>query len=209
MMFQDRYEAGKQLAALLKERGYDASYLVLGIPRGGVIVASEVAKGLRARLDIFVVRKLGLPGHEELAMGAIAPGDWLYLDEDLIEREGLASEQVNACIRSETKEMDRRLSAYGRQGTKLDVESRKLIVVDDGLATGASMRIACQALASMKPESICIALPVAPKTSLNSLACLADDVVCLKSPSTFYGVGQWYRHFPQTSDREVGNCLSS
>lgn len=207
MMFENRIEAGRQLARILKDRGYDASYLVLGIPRGGVIVAAEVARFLRASLDIFVVRKLGLPGHEELAMGAIAPGNWLYLDEDLIEREAISPEQIQQVIRDEEAEMQRRLKAYRDDESEISLEGKKIIVVDDGLATGASMRIACQALLSMKPQSLCIALPVAPKTSLESFLEIADDIVCIKAPERFYGVGQWYRHFPQTSDREVEACL--
>lgn len=207
MMFPDRLSAGRLLGEELKRRGFNEGFLVLGIPRGGVPVAAEIARILNAPLDVFVVRKLGCPGQEELAMGAIAPGDMVYLDQELIDAYRISPGDVQEVIARERVELERRLSKYRGDAPPLNLEGKRLILVDDGLATGATMQVACQAIRGFPISSLCIAAPVAARDSCQRLADWADEVICLKTPQHFFGVGQWYEHFAQTSDKEVQSHL--
>jgi putative phosphoribosyl transferase len=203
--FRDRREAGRRLAAELADIGPDP--LVLALPRGGVPVAAEVARALGAPLDVFVVRKLGVPGHEELAMGAIASGGSRVLNDTIIRDLGLGARDIAAAEAREARELARREAIYRGARPFPDLQGRKVIVVDDGLATGATMRAAVTALRQLGPGAIVVAVPVAPPDTLALLRSEADDVVCVLSPEPFGGVGRWYESFPQVSDAEVQALL--
>lgn len=203
--FRDRREAGRRLAAKLTHFGPDT--LVLALPRGGVPVAFEVAKALRAPLDVFLVRKLGVPGHEELAMGAIASGGGRVLNEDVVHSLGISERVVAGVEAKEALELKRRERLYRGERPFPALAGRTLIVVDDGLATGASMRAAALALRQHAPGKLIVAVPVAPLETCEALRSEADEVVCVACPEPFFGVGRWYEHFPQTSDAEVQELL--
>jgi len=195
------------LAAMLREYANRNDVVVLALPRGGVPVGFEVAKALNAPLDIFVVRKLGLPGQEELAMGAIASGGIRVLNRDLIRALGIPEEVVDRITQEGQRELERREREYREGRPPIDVRGKTVILVDDGLATGSSMRVAAFALRQKQPAQIIVAVPVAASDSCAELESVADKVVCAVTPEPFWGVGQWYEDFSQTSDEEVRDLL--
>jgi predicted phosphoribosyltransferase len=205
--FADRRDAGRKLARALNHLAGANDLLVLALPRGGVPVAYEVANALGADLDILLVRKLGTPGQPELAMGAIASGGIEVLNPRIVGTLGIADEQIQAVAREELAELQRRERAYRGDRPPPPISGRTLILVDDGLATGASMKAAIQALKRLKPEKIVVAVPVAPPDTLRNLEPEVDEVVTLMAPPNFAAVGQWYRDFSQTSDQEVRKLL--
>jgi putative phosphoribosyl transferase len=205
--FRDRAEAGRALARVLSHYAGRDDVIVLALPRGGVPVAAEVAKELGAPLDVFVVRKLGVPGHEELAMGAIASGGVLVLDDGVLRWLGISEEQVQRALTRELDELGRREAAY-RNGRPLpDLKGKTVILVDDGLATGASMQAAARAVRRHQPARIVIAVPVASRATCDQFRNDVDEVVCAVTPEPFYSVGNWYEDFSQTSDEEVRELL--
>ncbi len=206
MLFRDRSEAGQRLGAQLTEFANQGG-LVLALPRGGVPVGFEVARLLNAPLDVVVVRKLGVPGQEELAMGAVASGSVRVLNWEVIRACALSSRQIDAVAAKETQELRRREQAYRGDRTRIDVHGRTIILVDDGLATGSTMRAAVAALRHEKPKQIIVAVPVAPPSTCAEMEKTADRVVCLYTPLKFNSVGQWYQNFSQTSDGEVRELL--
>ncbi|WP_458524608.1 phosphoribosyltransferase [Onishia taeanensis] len=208
MTFLDRRDAGRQLAAALNESGHTPPPLVLGLPRGGVPVAFEVAQALGGELDVLVVRKLGVPWHPELAMGAIAGNGVCILNHDLIARLGVSQDRLDAIIADETRELKRREQAYRGTRPGPSIAGRRVILVDDGLATGATMQAAIEALREQAPRDLVVAVPVAAADSLAEIEQTADRVVCLQAPQHFMAVGQWYQTFGQTSDQEVMALLS-
>ncbi len=206
-MFEDRRDAGRMLADRLAGFANRDDVVVLGLPRGGVPVAFEVARALQAPLDVFVVRKLGTPGQEELAFGAIASGGVRVLNPRVIQAVGLSARDIEQVTQQEVLELERRERQY--RGTRPASELRGpiVIVVDDGLATGSSMRAAVAAQQSMKPAKIVIAVPVGAPDTCEQLRAEGVQVVCALVPDSFFAVGQWYRSFPQTSDEEVRELL--
>jgi predicted phosphoribosyltransferase len=207
--FRDRQDAGIQLAAKLAAYSGDPKLLVLGLPRGGVPVAYEVARVLHAPLDIFVVRKLGVPGHRELAMGAIASGGVRVLNREVMDELHISASIVNAVAAQEQQEVERQQRAYRGDVPFPDLAGRTVIVVDDGLATGSTMRAAVRALRQSDPARIVVAAPVAAADTYRSLAAEADEVVCVNVPQAFHAVSVWYEVFSQTSDDEVRNLLEA
>lgn len=203
MIFRDREDAGRQLAEQLKWYAGREDVLVLGIPRGGVTVAFEVARALRVPFDIFLSRKLGVPGHEEFAFGAVAEGNGRYLDEETIRATGISEEEVERITQEVRKTLHEREVAYRGSRPPLQVEGRTVILVDDGIATGASIYAAIQALRQMKPARLVAAVPVAPASTCEWLRPLVDELVCLYAPKFFYAVGQFYERFAQVTDEEV------
>jgi putative phosphoribosyl transferase len=207
MIFRNRREAGQRLALRLEKYADRSDVIVLGVPRGGIPVAFEVAASLKAPLDIFVLRKLGVPGHEELALGAIGSGGVRVLNSSVIEQLGISELDIAAVTKAETEELHRRERLYRENRPPLDVRGRTVILVDDGIATGSSLLAAVHAIRQMKPAAIVVATPVAPRTTRNRLAKEVDDVVCVEMPEPFYGVGQFYADFSQVSDEEVNELL--
>jgi len=211
--FRDRRHAGQVLGWRLVEAGvlerFPEPRLVLGLPRGGVPVAGEVARILAAPLDVFVVRKLGVPGHEELAMGAIASGGGRVLNEAVIDRLGVTEDEVEAVARSEASVLDRRERAYRDDRPPAPVARATVIVVDDGLATGASMRAAVQALRPQDPAAVVVAVPVASPETCRDIRAEAEEVVCVLTPENFLAVGQAYDDFSPTTDDEVRAVLQA
>ena len=205
--FRDRVEAGRMLATTLQEYANRGDVVVLALPRGGVPVGFEVAKALHAPLDVFVVRKLGLPGQEELAMGAIASGGVRVLNRDLLRALRIPEEVVGQITQEEQRELERREREYRDERSPIDVRGKTVILVDDGLATGSSMRVAVLALKQKGPAQVVVAVPVAPADTCAELQSVADKVVCAVTPQPFLGVGQWYEDFSQTSDEEVRELL--
>jgi predicted phosphoribosyltransferase len=203
MHFHNREEAGKLLGKKLKEQGFDSHYRILGLPRGGVPVAFEVAKALQAPLDVFIVRKLGVPGHEELAMGAIGPEDTVVLNDDLVASLHIAQSDIDASIAEQRRELARRLDVYRRGEPPLSLTDQDVIIVDDGLATGASMRAACRAVQQLNVQSLTVAIPVGAPDSCKGLRDEVDQLIVLSEPWGFAGVGQWYDDFRQVGDQEV------
>ena len=205
--YRDRAEAGQLLAGALERYAGRTDLTVLGLPRGGVPVAHEVARALGAPLDVFVVRKLGVPGHEELAMGAIAAGGVRVVNHDVVAPLGISTDALDAVTEAERAELERRERAYrdGRPGAP--IEDRVAIVVDDGLATGSTMRAAVAALRLRNPASVVVAVPVGAASTVAMLEGEADDVVCVLTPNPFYAVGTWYEDFGATSDEEVRSLL--
>ncbi|MGJ6961494.1 phosphoribosyltransferase [Streptosporangium sp. G11] len=206
-LFQDRRDAGRVLAGLLEKYRGRSGVVVLGLPRGGVPVAYELAVALDAPLDVFLVRKLGAPGRAELAMGAISTGGVIVLNEDVTEIFGVSPETIRQVARREGQELIRRERAYREGRPPPDLAGRTVIVVDDGLATGASMRAALQALRRFRPARTVVAVPSAPRSACDDLAAMADEVVCATTPSPFFAVGQSYVDFSQTTDEEVRDLL--
>ena len=209
MTFANRTEAGQALAARLRKYANRDDVVVLGAPRGGVPVALEVATDLRAPMDMFVLRKLGVPGREELAFGAIASGGVRILDRDIVEGLGITGLDIERVTRAEERELERRERAYRDGRPILDVRGMTVILIDDGIATGSSVRAAIRALRQMKPARIVIAVPVAPPSVCNRLRVEVDELVCLEMPEPFYGVGRFYDDFSQVSDEEVKELLDS
>lgn len=205
--FKDRIEAGKALAAQLTHYKAHHDTIVIGLPRGGLPVANEIAKALHLPLDVFLVRKLGVPWHEELAMGAIAEQDVVILNNDLITELGVRTDEVQTEINKEKKELQRRIHHY-RSGKSLsDLHHKHIILVDDGIATGFTVKAALQALKSFKPSRIILAIPVAPPSTINELRPLVDEIQCVLTPENLYSISQWYEYFPQISDEEVCELL--
>jgi len=211
-VFRDRVEAGRRLAARLRDMSWDATdepVVVLGLPRGGVPVAAEVAVGLDAPLDVCVVRKLGVPGHEELALGAIATGGLRVLNADVVDELGITAATVDAVAAREAAEQDRRERAYRLGRPAVPVAGRRVILVDDGIATGASMRAAIEAMGALGAAATVVAVPVAAPATVVALGALVDDLVCLVEPPSFSAVGTWYEQFTQTTDDEVRAALAT
>jgi putative phosphoribosyl transferase len=207
--FHDRVDAGRVLAGHLLEYADRSDVIVLGLPRGGLPVAKEVSVRLRAPLDVLVVRKLGVPGHPELAMGAVAPNGLEVLSEALILDLGIPRATVDQVAKRERLELERREASYRRGREPLAIEHRTVILVDDGLATGASMRAATLAVRQQRPAAIVVAVPVGARESCDELGRIADRVVCVSTPDPFTAVGLWYEDFSQTTDEEVRQALSS
>lgn len=206
--FRNRSAAGRELAGLLTAFAGRDDVLVLALPRGGVPVAREVATALGAPLDVLTVRKLGVPGQRELAMGAIGPGGAVLLDNDLIRRLRVPPGEVAETLAVETWELRRRDRAYRGDRPLPDLDGRTVIVVDDGLATGQSMRVAVQVLRERNPAAVVVAVPAAAAETCSWLREVADAVVCALSPEPFVAVGAWYEDFSQVSDDEVRSLLS-
>jgi putative phosphoribosyl transferase len=209
MIFANRTEAGQELALRLRKYANRDDVIVLGAPRGGVPIAFEVATALRAPLDVFVLRKLGVPGREEFAFGAIASGGVRILDRRTIEGLGITGLDIERVTRAEKQELERRERAYRGGRPPLDVSGLTVILVDDGIATGSSMLAAIRALRQMKPARIVIAVPVAPSSTCSQLQFEVDELVCLEMPEPFYGVGQFYDDFSQVTDEEVKELLDA
>lgn len=207
-LFRDREDAGRQLAEKLKAYRLPSDTVVLGLPRGGVAVAYQVADRLNFQLDVVVVRKLGVPGQEELAMGAIAGGGITLLNNDMVRTLGLSQEQVNDVIDVERQELSRRELLYRGGRPEINVKGRTLVVVDDGLATGSTMSAAVLALRQKEPGQLVVAVPVASEETCAKFKADVDDAVCLVTPEEFYAVGQWYQSFSQTTDDEVKELLA-
>jgi erythromycin esterase-like protein/predicted phosphoribosyltransferase len=205
--FRDRADAGRLLAERLSHYSGRDDVVVLGLPRGGVPVAFEIARALEAPLDVFLVRKLGVPGHEEYALGAIASGGVRVLNKELIERLGLPAEWIEAIDAKERRELDRRERAYRGERPPPDVAGRTVILVDDGLATGSTMLAAVHAVQADEPARVVVAVPVAAPDVCDALRSVADEVVCLLTPQPFQAVGLWYENFDQTPDGEVRDLL--
>lgn len=206
--YLDRSDAGMVLAEHLKRYNNRQDVLVLGLPRGGVPVAYEVAKALQAPLDVFLVRKLGVPGHEELAMGAIAMGGVRVLNEHIIQALNISSHTIEAVTLREMRELERRELLYRNHKPLPRICDRIIILVDDGLATGASMRAAASALQHMRLARLIIAVPVAAPSTRDEMCANADEVVCPLAPEMFYGVGWWYDDFAQVADQDVRDMLA-
>ena len=207
MLFKDRLDAGRQLASRLSAYAARSDVIVLALPRGGVPVASEVARELQLPFDVFLVRKLGVPAHPELAMGAIAEGGVEVLSDDLIREIGLPPSVVQQIAVRERMELDRRDAMYRHGRARPAVRGQTVIVIDDGLATGSSMQAAVIALRRLEPARIVVAVPVGAKDTCERLANLADEVICATTPEPFQAVGLWYQQFAQTTDDEVRNLL--
>ena len=205
--FRNRRDAGRILASYLAQYADRPDVVILALPRGGVPVGFELAQALRAPLDVIVVRKLGVPGHEELAMGAIASGGVRILNGDVIQMLGIRPETIEGVAEQEQQELARREGAYRGHRGPAAVKGRTVILVDDGLATGSTMRAAVAALRTMHPARIVIAVPTAASETCRELKAEADDVVCAMTPVPFFGVGQWYDDFSQTTDEEVHRLL--
>ncbi|GAB3650790.1 hypothetical protein GCM10028833_20850 [Glycomyces tarimensis] len=208
-VYRDRSDAGHALAALLDHYRGHSDVLVLALPRGGVPVAYEVARALQAPLDVFTVRKLGLPGHEELAMGAIASGGVTVLNDQVVRLSGVDRGQIDRVAEREAAELSRRERAYRGDRPPLVLEGRTVLLVDDGLATGSTMRAAVQAVRALGPERLVVAVPTAPSSTCRELEDMVDEMVCATTPEPFAAVGQSYRVFDQTSDEEVRELLAA
>jgi putative phosphoribosyl transferase len=206
-LFKDRRDAGKQLAQELLAYAGRSDVIVLALPRGGVPVAYEVARTLNAPLDIFIVRKLGLPGHEELAIGAIASGGIRVLNHDIVQGLKIPQTMIDTVTRQELQELERRERAYRGDRPPPDIRGRTVILIDDGLATGASMRAAIAALRAQNPARIVVAVPTAAPETCAAFESEVDEVICAMTPEPFYGVGRWYEDFSQTTDEEVRALL--
>jgi putative phosphoribosyl transferase len=207
LRFRDRHDAGRRLAAHLCDHANRSDVIVLALPRGGVPVGYEVATALGAPLDVFVVRKLGLPWHDEIAMGAIASGGVRVLDPDLIRIAGVSEADLRRVIAAEEKELARRERQYRGDRPFPDLRGKTVILVDDGLATGSTMRAAVQALRQEGPARIVVAVPVSSPETCDAFRGVADEVICAETPEPFRAVGAWYDDFSQTSDREVHELL--
>ncbi|HYL27786.1 MAG TPA: phosphoribosyltransferase [Candidatus Nitrosotalea sp.] len=207
-LFADRADAGRQLAQALAEYADNPAVVVLALPRGGVPVGYEVARRLRAPLDVYVVRKLGVPGRQELAMGAVAGDGTCVVDEELLAMLHIKPATLHEVVRREMDEIARRERAYRDTRPQVQVEGKTLIVVDDGLATGATMRAAATALRGRRPAAIIAAAPVATPRTCASLRDVADRVVCVATPEPFHAVGLYYGNFEQTGDDEVRRLLA-
>jgi len=207
MLFQDRFDAGRTLASKLRAFANRSDTVVLALPRGGVPVGFEVAKALNAPLDVFVVRKLGVPGYEELAMGAIASGGIRVLNEDVVRTLGIPDDVIDRVAAEEERELERRERDYRDGRPPVDVQGRTVILVDDGLATGSSMRVAVLALKRKRPAKVVVAVPLAAPATCAEFESEVDQIICAATPEPFRSVGQWYGDFSQTSDAEVRNLL--
>lgn len=207
--FRDRAEAGRELAERLRAYAGRDDVTVLGLPRGGVPVAYEVARELAAPLDVFLVRKLGVPGHEELAFGAIASGGARVLNPEVVESLGIDEATVEEVAAREEEELERRAQAYRGTAEPPVVRGRTPVLVDDGLATGASMRAAVEAVRGLDPARVVVAVPAAARQTCEQLEPEVDELVCLQTPEPFFAVGMWYADFSETTDEEVRRLLES
>lgn len=205
---KNRIVAGQALARALESYRNRENVLILGLPRGGVTLAYEVARELNALMDLILVRKLGTPGQEELAMGAIASGGIRVLNENIVSSLYIPDEVIEEVATAEQQELERRERAYRGNRPRPEVTHKHVILVDDGLATGATMRAAIAALRQQKPASIVVAVPVAPFDTVEKLNSEADEVICLATPEPFMAIGNWYVDFSQVSDEEVKRLLS-
>ena len=205
--FVDRHDAGRVLASRLARYAGRDDVLVLGLPRGGVPVAYEVAQALGAPMDLFLVRKLGTPGHRELAMGAIASGGIRVLNKEVVRWYRIPELEIERVVREEEQELDRRERAYREGRPPPNLENRIVILIDDGLATGSTMRAAAQAVRQRHPSRVVVAVPVGARDTCAELANVADEVICARMPEPFSAVGQWYLDFAQTDDDEVRRLL--
>jgi len=207
MLFRDRSDAGRQLVEKLKAYADRSDVVVLALPRGGVPVAYEVAAALRAPLDVFLVRKLGVPGHEELAMGAVATGGVRVLNKNVVTALRIPDEVINAVAAKEERELQRQESLYRASQAPPHVQDQTVILVDDGLATGSTMRAAVEALRQQHPARIVVAVPVGAAETCAEFQTETDETVCARMPEPFYAVGMWYEDFSQTTDEEVRQLL--
>lgn len=205
--YKDRQEAGVVLAQELQSYANQPDVLVLALPRGGVPVAFEIATALHVPLDVFIVRKLGVPGHTELAMGALAMGNILVFNDDIIRQLNITQEEINAVIHKEEQELKRREAAYRDNRPFPSLAKKTIILVDDGIATGATMRAAIKALKKAGPAKLIVAVPCADYSMCETLKPLVDQLICPLRPTNFYAVGAWYVDFSQTEDAEVYNLL--
>jgi predicted phosphoribosyltransferase len=206
-VYRDRAEAGRVLASLLTVYANRPDAVVLALPRGGVPVAFEVARALAVPLDVFLVRKLGVPGHEELAMGAIATGDVRVLNDDVLRTLKVPAQAIEAATASQQRELERRERAYRGDRPPPDLRGRTVILVDDGVATGSTMRAAIAALRRQELAHLVVAVPTAAPVTCQELAAEADEVVCAMTPEPFYAVGLWYDDFSETTDEEIRDLL--
>lgn len=207
-LFKDRKDAGRKLAAKLTKYANRPDVVVLGLPRGGVPVAFEVAQALNAPLDVFLVRKLGVPGHEELAMGAIGSGGVQVLNEAVVQALNIPPSVIKAVADRERQELDRRERAYRDGRPPLDFRGKTVILVDDGLATGATMAAAVKGIRAQDATQVVVAVPTAALETCESLENIVDDIICAETPEPFFGVGMWYADFSQTSDEVVRALLA-
>lgn len=207
-MFSDRRDAGRQLARLVGHLTGPKT-IVLGLPRGGVPVAAEIARALDAPMDVIVVRKLGVPGHEELAMGAIGEGGVKVLHPDVVDPLGISPDEIQLVERRESAELERRVEAFRGGGAPPDLAGRQVVIVDDGIATGSTIRAACQVARAKGAARIVIAVPVAPFGWEQRMDDVADELICVSSPRRFGAIGAFYRDFRQTSDQEVTALLAA
>lgn len=208
-VFRDRRDAGQKLAAKLSAYLGRPDIMVLALPRGGVPVGYEVARALDAPLDLFLVRKLGVPGQEELAMGAIAAGGVRVLNRDVVQMLNISNDVIDRVAAAESRELERRERLYRGDRPVLDVRGKTAILVDDGLATGSTMRAAIAALRQMRPASIVVAVPAAAPETCDEFRKEVDDIICAFTPRPFYAVGLWYEDFSQTTDEEVRTLLKA
>ncbi|WP_088891825.1 phosphoribosyltransferase [Leptolyngbya ohadii] len=207
--FQDRRDAGQQLARQLIEYADRPDAIVLGLPRGGVPIAYEIATALHLPLDICLVRKLGVPGQEELAMGAIAPGNVIVLNRDVIRSLQISKDALDSVALKEQQELNRRDRAYRGDRPFPELRNRTVILVDDGIATGSTIRAAIATVRAAEPRAIIVAVPIAASETVKDLQAMVDRVVCLLMPEPLHAIGQWYEDFGQTSDEEVQGLLRS
>lgn len=201
--FRDRSEAGRFLARLLDRYRGAPRVLVLALPRGGVPVAYEVALALQAPLDVFLVRKLGVPGQSELAMGAIASGGVMVLNDDILRQLRVSEAALERVVREETRELERRAASYRGARAEPPIAGATVILIDDGLATGATMLVAIKAIRALGPERIVVAVPVATPETKSAVAQVADEIMCPLTPDPLHAVGAWYDDFSETEDDEV------
>ncbi len=207
LQFRDRQEAGRLLAEKLKRYQGRGDIVVLALPRGGLPVGFEIAQELQAPLEVFVVRKLGVPGHEELAMGAIASGDTCIINEDIVQSLRVPPELLEHVIEVEQQELLRRESRFRDPEQPLNITNKTVILVDDGLATGATMRAAVDGVKTHHPSAVIIGVPVSARDTFQKFRNVVDDIVAVAVPEEFSSVGQWYRNFTQTTDEEVAELL--
>ena len=207
MIFQDRFDAGQRLAARLEHFAGDPNVILLALPRGGIPVAYEIARTLHVPMDVFIVRKLGLPGHEELAMGAIASGGVLVLNQQVVERLSISKSVIEAVARQQEEELHRREQLYRGDLPFPDLRGKTVILIDDGLATGSTMRAAVRAVRAEGAKRIVVAVPVASPETCREFETEVDEAICAVTPLSFFAVGQWYQDFRPTSDEEVRELL--
>lgn len=208
-VFRDRVDAGRKLAGLVAREIQDSNCLVLALPRGGVPVAFQVAEALHAELDVFLVRKLGLPGEEELAIGAVASGGVRVLNEDLVRELHLSPSLIDQITAREERELERREDLYREHQPPASIRGRTVILVDDGLATGASMKAATRAVRLQEPNFVIVGVPVAARQTCEEFNSYVDRIICAYTPSNFVAVGIWYQDFAQTTDEEVRQLLAA